>query len=147
MARASKSILVDIFDKKSSFVVLHFEINYIVLFSFISILLFNYFLLFHLCCRFMGFLVWSLSIRLAYLTDDTGQNRTWSQLVGLPLQCQSIFHQNWLGPCSVVSGRSHASWRSLIMTFSESTMEQHTETEQNLSSYNFRLITWHVDIK
>ena len=146
MAQAPKFVSLGMFDKKSSFVVLHFEINYIVLFSFISILLFNYFLLFHLCCRFMGFLVWSLLIRLAYLTDDTGQNRTWSQLVGLPLQCQSIFHQNWLGPCSVASGgRTLPGGR--YHDFSESTMEQHTETGQNLSSYNFRLITWHVDIK
>ena len=147
MARASKSILVDIFDKKSSFVVLHFEINYIVLFSFISILLFNYFLLFHLCCRFMGFLAWSLSIRLAYLTDDTGQNRTWSQLVGLPLQCQSIFHQNWLGPCSVVSGRSHASWRSLSWLFLKAQWNSTQKPDKTCLLITFWLITWHVDIK
>ena len=128
----SKSILVDIFDKKSSFVVLHFEINYIVLFSFISILLFNYFLLFHLLSQ-----VHETSC-LAFV-DQISMSDRWCRT--------ELGHDWWDCPCSVKASFIRTDWapalwyrevaRSLavvIMTFSESTKEQHTETGQNLSS-------------
>ena len=124
--------------------------NHSLLFCFLKLITSCYFHLFQscyliiffcfiFCRRSMRLLAWHLLIKSACLTDDAGQNLgcNWWDCPCSVKASFIIFHQDWLGPCSVILGRSHASCRSLIMTFSESTMEQHTETGQNLSSYNF----------